>query len=55
MNKHGDIEEGDYKIQLGHVFTALNRGLNTRHKIGNFDKKERETLSVFPGDLEPCG
>lgn len=55
MNKKGSIDEIDYKIQIGHVFAHLNRGWNSRNKIGEYDEKEREQFSSFPSDLEPCG
>ena len=55
MEKDGSIDEKDYEIQLGHVFSHLNRGWNSRRKIGEYNAKEREYFSSFPTDLEPCG
>lgn len=52
MNRNGEIHEVEYKIQLGHVFAHLNRGWNTRHKVGEYNEKER---AAYPIDLEPCG
>ena len=55
MNKNGSIDEIEYEIQIGHVFAHLNRGWNSRNKIGEYNEKEREQFSSFPSDLEPCG
>ncbi len=55
MNKNGSIDEIEYEIQLGHVFAHLNRGWNSRRKVGEYDEKERKKFSSFPSDLEPCG
>ncbi len=55
MEKDGKINEIDYEIQIGHVFSHLNRGWNSRSKIGEYNDKERATFSSFPTDLKPCG
>ncbi len=55
MNKSGSIDEVEYEIQIGHVFAHLNRGWNSRSKIGEYDEKEREQFSSFPSDIELCG
>jgi hypothetical protein len=55
MNKNGSLDETEYEHQIGHVFAHLNRGWNSRNKIGDYDEKEREQFSTFPSDLEPCG
>jgi len=55
MNKKGSIDEVEYEIQIAHIFAHLNRGWNSRGKIGEYDEKEREQFSSFPKDLKPCG
>jgi len=55
MKKNGSIDEVEYEIQIGHVFAHLNRGWNSRNKLGEYNVKERDKFSSFPSDLEPCG
>lgn len=55
MNENGTVDEVQYKINIGHVFAHLNRGWNSRNKIGDYNAKEREEFSSFPNDIEPCG
>ena len=55
MKKKGSIDEVEYGVQIGHVFAHLNRGWNSRNKIGEYNEKEREQFNSFPRDLKPCG
>ena len=55
MGSNGAIDENEYKIQISHVFSHLNRSWNSRNTIGENTEKEREAYSGFPRDIEPCG
>ena len=55
MKNKGSIDEVEYEIQIGHVFAHLNRGWNSRNKLGEYSEKERKKFSSFPSDLKPCG
>jgi len=53
MNSAGEIDEIDYKIQLSHIYSHLNRGWASRKQIGEIPDKKREMFSQFPKDIEP--
>ena len=55
MVSKGEISETDYEIQIGHIFAHLNRGWNTRNRVGDYSDDEREKYTSFPIDIEPCG
>ena len=56
MNSDGAIdEESEYKIHIGHIYAHINRGWNSRNKIGEQTEDERNLFSSFPNDIESCG
>lgn len=55
MVTDGQINEVEYKVQISHVFSHLNRSWNSRNKIGKSTEKEHELYAKFPKDIEPCG
>lgn len=57
MASAGRIEEGEFQVQLGHVFAHLNRAWHSRNDP-NFDQLSQDEYvkrGQFPRDLEPCG
>lgn len=53
MNATDDFDEADLRIQLGHVFSHLNRAWHRRDKAHDLDQEEWQEASRFPGDLDP--
>lgn len=49
------IDEGDFAVDIGHVFAHLNRAWNARAHVGEIDQHLFERFSKFPTDLEPVG
>ena len=48
-----DYDQGDFRIDLGHVYAHLNRAWS--QSKGAAHDEDWETLSKFPGDLTPIG
>ena len=53
MNTDTDYDETNLRIDLGHVFSHLNRAWHRREKIEGFDEAEWREASRFPTDLDP--
>ena len=53
MNAADDFDEGDLRIQLGHVFSHLNRAWHRRDKVNGLSQEEWLEASRFPRDLTP--
>lgn len=53
MNATDDFDEVDLRIQLGHVFSHLNRAWHRRDKVHGLDQDEWLDASRFPSDLDP--
>lgn len=53
MNTTDDFEEVDLRIQLGHVFSHLNRAWHRRDKVRGLNQAEWQDASQFPSDLDP--
>ena len=53
IEKDLEFDETDLRIQLGHVFSHLNRAWNRRDLNRNFSDEEWTLASKFPNDLEP--
>jgi len=53
MNATDDYHEVDLRIQLGHVFSHLNRAWHRRNKPLGLDQEEWQEASRFPSDLDP--
>jgi hypothetical protein len=54
MSTDGEIDEVDYKTQLGHIYAHLNRGWNSIN-LKEYRLCERGELTKMPDDLEPVG
>ena len=53
MNSDADYDEVNLRIDLGHVFSHLNRAWQRREKIEGLDEVEWLEASKFPTDLSP--
>lgn len=53
MNTVEDFDEVGFRIQLGHVFSHLNRAWNCRNKTSGLNEYEWLDASRFPSDLDP--
>lgn len=53
MMGNSEFDEIDFKIQLEHVYSHLNRAWNRRNLNRNFSETEWIEASRFPSDLEP--
>ena len=48
-----NVEENDYKICIGHIYSHLNRATNSRNHIGEISDNEFIEYSKFPQDVSP--
>ena len=55
MNNEGSIDEEDFRIQLFHSITHLNRLWNSRNHSGEIDQELHNELSKTPTDFSPIG
>ena len=53
MNSDADFDEVNFRIELGHVFSHLNRAWHRRDKIEGLTEGEWLEASKFPTDLDP--
>ncbi|WP_426106882.1 hypothetical protein [Massilia sp. TSP1-1-2] len=53
MNSDANFDEVNLRIDLGHVFSHLNRAWHRREKIEGLDEVEWLEASKFPTDLDP--
>ena len=53
MGAQGSIDEIEYRIQLGHIYSHLNRAWNGRDNTSEPDIELWEKQAKFPVDLEP--
>lgn len=53
MSAADDFDEVDLRIQLGHVFSHLNRAWHRRDKVYGPNQEEWQDASRFPSDLDP--
>ncbi|MGF1542539.1 MAG: hypothetical protein ACFCU5_19195 [Pleurocapsa sp.] len=48
-----DFDEIDFKVQIAHIYTDLNRIYHSRDRVGKISDKEFVRHSRFPVDIEP--
>ena len=53
MEKDSEFDETDLRIQLGHIFSHLNRAWHRRKLNRDLSDEEWANASKFPNDLEP--
>ena len=47
------LDETDFKIKIGHIYSHLNRIYHSRNHVGEISDKEWLQYSRFPKDIEP--
>ncbi len=55
LHKDGSIDENDFKVQLFHVITHLNRIWNSRAHVGEINDKDFANYSNIPKEFSPIG
>jgi hypothetical protein len=53
IEKDSEFDETDFRIQLGHVYSHLNRAWHRRNLNRDLSDEEWTNASKFPKDLEP--
>jgi len=54
MTESADFAEEDFRIQLGHIYSHLNRAWSTRDRKGTEHTQEQfDEASRFPQDIDP--
>ncbi len=53
MVANKQIDEMDFRIQLGHVYSHLNRAWNGRNTAEEIDTERWQAQRQFPIDLDP--
>jgi len=53
MNKDPEYDEANLRIDLGHVFSHLNRAWHRRNHADDLDEENWQRASQFPTDLDP--
>lgn len=48
-----EYDETDYKVDLGHIYSHLNRAWNGRNNSQDISETEWSAASQFPTDLKP--
>ena len=52
MNNDPDFDETNFRIELGHVFSHLNRAWHRRDSVEGLNEEEWLAASDFPTDLD---
>ncbi|AJQ94732.1 hypothetical protein [Gynuella sunshinyii] len=55
MSKDDAIDEEDFRVQLFHAMTHLNRLWNSRHYSGEINQELHDEFSKTPGDFQAIG
>jgi hypothetical protein len=53
MNKYPEYDESNLRVDLGHVFSHLNRAWHRRNVADDLDDESWRHASQFPTDLDP--
>lgn len=53
MSSQVDYDEGNLRIDLGHVFSHLNRAWHLRDLTEDLDQEQWQRAGQFPKDLDP--
>ena len=53
MNKAGRIDDEDYRVQIGHIYSHLNQAWNSRSRKGEQTEEPFESETRFPSDIKP--
>ena len=55
MSERGTIDEGNYSVEIGHLYAHLNRAWNSRRLPHKIPEHEWAIYSAFPDDIDPVG
>ncbi len=55
MNSDPEYDESNFRAELGHIFSHLNRAWHRRNVIGELEGRAWDEARKFPTDLEPIG
>lgn len=53
LESDAEYDEPNLRVDLGHVYSHLNRAWHRRNLKGDFNDEERSRASHFPKDCEP--
>jgi len=54
MTDDPGYDEANLRVDLGHIYSHLNRGWNARNQLGTkWTQEQQEELSRFPKDIDP--
>jgi len=54
MTDDPEYDEANFLVDLGHIYSHLNRAWNARNRLGtDWTQEQREQLSRFPKDIAP--
>ncbi|TMG84018.1 MAG: hypothetical protein E6H76_14420 [Betaproteobacteria bacterium] len=54
MTEDPEYEEANFRVDLGHIYSHLNRAWNSKDRLGTeWTQEKHEELSRFPKDIEP--
>jgi hypothetical protein len=54
MTDDPEYDEANLRVDLGHIYSHLNRAWNARTRLGTeWSQEEHEVLSQFPKDIDP--
>lgn len=51
--REGQVHRGSFSVDLGHVYSHLNRAWHRHEHVGDLAEEEWTTASAFPTDLRP--
>lgn len=53
LNSNDDYGGIEFKIDIGHIYSHLNRAANSREHIGEIDEKTWQDYSEYPLKIKP--
>ena len=53
MNKRGEIAVEAYEVDVGHIYSHINRVWNSRLRLGEATDESFDVESQFPSDIRP--
>ncbi|WP_020410542.1 hypothetical protein [Hahella ganghwensis] len=55
LSQAGSLSEEEFVVEMGHVYSHLNRIWNSRNHIGDISDEKWKAFSQFPKDIDPVG
>ncbi len=53
VSRDPDYDEADLRVELGHIYSHLNRAWNGRNSKEGLSGKDYDIACEFPNDIEP--